>query len=102
MHVGEQLQKQLDLADQWIVALGTGSARQRVAQLILILSASYADKDGAFNLLSGEDMAAMISTSVETVSRIIAELKRQKIIYKNEEKLYNCDADALRKLSQHD
>ena len=102
VHVGEQLQKQLDLADQWIVALGTGSAQQRMAQLILILSASYADKDGAFNLLSGEDMAAMISTSVETVSRIIAELKRQKIIYKNEEKLYNCDADALRKLSQHD
>ena len=102
VHVGEQLQKQLDLADQWIVALGTGSARQRVAQLILILSASYAEKDGAFHLLSGEDMAAMIGTSVETVSRIIADFKRQKIIYKNEDNLYNCDTDALQKSKQHD
>jgi len=102
VHVGEQLQKQLDLADQWIVALGTGSARQRVAQLILVLSECYADKNGAFILLSGEDMAAMIGISVETVSRIIAEFKRQKIIYKNEDKLYNCDADALRKFDQHD
>ena len=100
--VGEQLQKQLDLADQWIVALGTGTAQQRVAHLILVLSECYADKDGAFILLSGEDMAAMIGTSVETVSRIIAEFKRQKIIYKNENNLYNCDADELRKFGQHD
>ena len=35
--VGKQLQEQLDLADQWIVALGAGTARQRVAQLLLVL-----------------------------------------------------------------
>lgn len=102
VHVGEQLQNQLDLADQWIVALGTGSARQRVAQLVLVLSECYADKDGAFILLSGEDMAAMIGTSVETVSRIIAEFKRKKIIYKNQENLFSCDADALHEITRND
>lgn len=102
VQVGEQLQKQLDLADQWIVALGTGSARQRVAQLILVLSECYADKDGAFILLSGEDMAAMIGTSVETVSRIIAEFKRKKIIYKNQENLFSCDTDVLHEITRND
>lgn len=102
VHVGEQLQKQLDLADQWIVALGTGTAKQRVAQLVLVMSECYADENGAFTLLSGEDMAAMIGTSVETVSRIIAEFKRQKILYKNEENFYMCDVDALQKLTHND
>ncbi|MBE9568933.1 MAG: Crp/Fnr family transcriptional regulator, partial [Proteobacteria bacterium] len=67
--VGEQLQDQLDLADQWIVALGAGTAKQRVAQLLLVLDKYFTDKNDAFVMLSGEDMAAMIGISVETVSR---------------------------------
>lgn len=98
IHVGEQLQSQLDLADQWIVALGTGTAKQRTAQLIRVLSERYADEKNAFTLPSGEDMAAMIGIAVETVSRIIAEFKRQKILYRNEDNLFMCDADALQKI----
>ena len=47
-HIGTQLQDQLDLADQWIVALGTGSAKQRVAQLLLVLNEFFSDENGAF------------------------------------------------------
>jgi CRP/FNR family transcriptional regulator len=100
--VSQQLQDQLDLADQWIVALGTGSAKLRVAQLILVLHNLYADKNDAFILLNREDMAAMIGIAIETASRMIAEFKRQKILYKTKDKLYTCDVAALQKISQLD
>jgi CRP-like cAMP-binding protein len=100
-HVGQQLQDQLDLADEWIVALGTGTARQRVAQLVLVLNEFFADENGAFILLSREDMAAMIGIAVETVSRMIAEFKRQKILNKIRSNLYTCDAVALENISKY-
>ncbi|MBE9559723.1 MAG: Crp/Fnr family transcriptional regulator [Proteobacteria bacterium] len=100
--VGEQLQEQLDLADQWIIALGAGTAKQRVAQLLLVLDKFFADKNDAFMMPSGEDMAAMIGIAVETVSRTIAEFKRRKLLYKTEGKLYTCNVPALQELSlQH-
>lgn len=98
--VREQLQEQLNLADQWIVALGTGIAKQRVAQLLLILNEFFANKDGAFLLLNREDMAAMIGIAIETVSRMIAEFKRLNILYKTKNNLYMCDVAALREITR--
>lgn len=101
-HIGTQLQDQLDLADQWIVALGTGSAKQRVAQLLLVLNEFFSDENGAFILLNREDMAAMIGITIETVSRMIAEFKRKNILYKDKDNLYMCDVAALQEITQHD
>ena len=98
-NVGQQLQKQLNLADQWIVTLGAGTARQRIANLLLILHEYFAEEDGSFTLLSREDMAAMIGTAVETVSRVIAEFKRLKIIYKTKDKFYTCNISALQEFT---
>jgi CRP-like cAMP-binding protein len=99
--VGQQLQNQLDLADQWIVALGTGTARQRVAQLILVMDEFFANENDAFILLNREDMAAMIGIAVETVSRMIAEFKRQKILHRVKDNLYTCNVTALQKISKY-
>ncbi len=100
--VGGQLQEQLDLADQWIVALGAGTAKQRVAKLLLVLDQFFADKNDAFIMLSGEDMAAIIGIAVETVSRMIAEFKRQKILHITSDKRYTCNVSALQALTlQH-
>ena len=100
MNVSKLLQDQLDLADQWIVALGTGTARQRVAQLLLVLDEFFAEEDGTFILLNREDMAAMIGIAVETVSRMIADFKRQKILYRVKDNYYQCDTDALHEISR--
>lgn len=97
--VGEQLQDQLDQADQWIVALGVGTAKQRVAQLLLLLDKFFADKNDTFIMLSGEEMAALIGISTETVSRIMAEFKRHKILHKTDDKRYTCNATALQELT---
>jgi len=99
-HVGQQLQEQLDLADQWIVALSTGTAKQRVAQLLLIMDEFFADDNGAFILLNREDMAAMIGIAVETVSRMIAKFKRQKILYRYKDNLFMCNVTALQQITR--
>jgi len=101
-HVGKQLQDQLDLADQWIVSLGTGSAKQRVAQLLLILNEFFSDENCAFILLNREDMAAMVGITVETVSRMTAEFKRQNILHRAKDNLYTCDIAALQEITQHE
>ena len=98
--VGQQLQEQLDLADQWIVTLGTGTAKQRVAHLLLILNDFFADKNNDFILLNRDDMAAMIGITTETVSRIIAEFKRENILRKTEDKLATCDIAALQQITR--
>lgn len=101
--ISHQLQNQLDLADQWIVALGTGTARQRVAHLLLLLDGFFADENGAFTLINREDMAAVIGTTVETVSRMIAEFKRQNILckYKSKNSLYTCNTSMLNAITLH-
>jgi len=100
--VALNLQEQLDLADQWIVTLGAGTAKQRVAQLILFLHKNYPDKNGNFIMLNGEDMAAMLGIATETVSRVIAEFKRQKLLLKTHGKLYSHDDAGLREIAGPD
>lgn len=97
--VRQHLQEQLDLADQWIVTLGAGTAKQRVAQLLLFLGECFADEEGAFILISREDMSSMIGIALETISRTVAEFKRQKILYKNANNLYMSDSAALRNIA---
>lgn len=98
--VSHQLQNQLDIADHWIVALSTGTARQRVAQLVMILEKFYSEENGAFILLNREDMAAMTGIAVETVSRMIAEFKRQKVLYRYRDNYYMCNVSALEQISR--
>jgi len=100
--IRQQLQKQLDLADQWAFSLGTGSVKQRVAQLILILEEFFADESGAFTLLQREDMSAMIAISDQTISREVAELKRLNLLIKSKSRdnLYTCNTAELQKRAQ--
>ena len=100
-HVGQQLQEQLNLADQWIVALSTGTAKQRAAQLLLILDEFFTDENDAFILLNREDMAAMIGIAVETVSSVIAEFKRRKILYRYKDNRFQCNVAALQSITRN-
>ena len=98
--VREHLQDHLDRADQWIIALGAGPARERVAHLLLMLGGFSTDPSGDITLLGREDMAAIVGTSVETVSRIIAEFKRGHFLYRVSEDLYRCDMEALQAIAR--
>ena len=94
--IRKRLQEQLDRADAWIVSMGTGPAKERVANLLLMLSEICGDRNGDIEMLHRDDMAAIVGTSTETVSRIIAELKRRRLVYKVATHLYRLDAGALK------
>jgi CRP-like cAMP-binding protein len=95
-----RLQEHLDRADEWILTLGTGPARQRVAHLLLFLHRYSCDANNDIELLAGDDMAAIVSTSVETVSRIIADMKRRRLLTKVASHLYRCDVEALEAITR--
>jgi len=98
--VRDRLQEHLDRADEWIVTLGTGPARERVVHLLLMMIDFSKDPNGDIELLGREDMAAIVGTTVETVSRIIADLKRRRLLYKvTADNLYRCDIDSLRAIA---
>jgi len=95
-----RLQEDLDRADQWILTLGSGPARKRIANLLLLMIEYGNDPHHVIELLGREDMAAMIGTSIETASRITAELKRRGILRKTGPHRFHCDVAALEAITR--
>lgn len=94
----ERWQRALTEADAWITELSTGSARQRIARLLLRLLC-----DGAGNaceLFGREDMGAMLGVTTETASRVIAELKRQGVLVETEPNRFLADLLELRRIAE--
>lgn len=96
--VRKELQMHIDRADHWIRHLNTGKARSRIAELILLLVDIAADRNGDVELVSRDDMASIVGVTKETASRVIAEFKRHKLIYKVAVNRYRVSADQLRDL----
>ena len=71
-------QDALSSADAWLTELSTGAAKYRVYRLLLWI-AQHAERD-VFYMPSREDIGAMLGLTTETVSRIIATLRREKVI----------------------
>jgi len=87
----------LDEADRWVTELSTGTSKQRVARLLLMLS-----QGGIANtcsLFSREDMGAMLGITTETASRTIAEFKRKNLIVKTTPTEYQFDIPKLEDIS---
>ena len=83
-------------ADDWIAHIVTGPARSRVARLVLHLAEPAADGDGEVAILpTREDMAAMLSTTLETASRIVAEFRRNGLLIPAKGRLVMIDRPAL-------
>ncbi|MCP5159502.1 MAG: Crp/Fnr family transcriptional regulator [Gammaproteobacteria bacterium] len=71
-------QRALAEADRWLAEFSTGTARQRVARLLLWLT--EATPGQPVPLFGREDLGAMLGLTTETVSRTIAELRRTGLI----------------------
>lgn len=74
----QRWQKALSGADSWITKLSTGSARQRVARLLLLMDQT--STDDSFFLPSRDDMGAMLGITTESASKATAEFKRQGLL----------------------
>lgn len=89
-------QQALTEADSWLTELATGTARARVARLLLRLSAG---REEPFRLLGREDIGAMLGLTPETVSRTIAELRRQGCLHELRSNVFTVDEPALRQIA---
>ena len=90
-------QHALNEADTWVTQLSTGSSRQRVARLLLLLVRG--NPSNTCSLFSREDVGAMLGITTETASRTIAEFKRQRLIVETTSNVYLCDIDKLDDIS---
>ncbi len=88
----------LSEADSWLTAFSTGTARQRVARLILKLCSL--EHGQISQLFSREDMGAMLGITTETASRIIAEFKRKGLLQEQAGQCMACDIGALELLAE--
>lgn len=83
--------------DTWLTELATGSAKSRVARLMLRLADK--DSDAMCFLPTREDMGAMMGVSTETVSRITAEYNRDGLLSKVAKNRARIDRDALERIA---
>jgi len=100
----ESLHGQIRQADVWITEFSTGRIKSRVARLILYLE-SIEDGlgDGEVELLTCQDMGEVLGVTPESVSRIVAELKRDgvlKAIPVERGERFRCDRERLRALGR--
>jgi len=91
-------QRALSEADAWLTELSTGSARQRVARLLLRLVRN--EESAECELFSREDMGAMLGITTETTSRTIAEFKRQSLLVETSPNRFLLDIRNLERIAE--
>jgi len=91
-------------AYRWITDFSTGSLRGRVARLLSFLSEFETDTaNGQLQLLTCEEMGSILGVTTESVSRTLAEFKRQNIIVHPDGVsmgVYRADLDQLRVIGE--
>jgi CRP-like cAMP-binding protein len=91
-------QRALKDADDWITQLSTGSAKQRVARLLLRLVRD--EPASECELFGREDMGAMLGITTETASRTVAEFKRQSLLMEVRPNRFLLDVPNLRLIAE--
>jgi len=91
-------QHALSEADAWLTELSTGSARQRVARLLLRL---VRDRESSeCNLFGREDMGAMLGITTETASRTIASFRRESLLVESGPNRFLLDIPNLTRIAE--
>lgn len=90
-------QRAVGETDSWLTELATGSARSRVARLLLRLR--NGDGQSICFLPTREDMGAMMGVSTETVSRITAEFNRDGLLKKTARNRARIEYEELRAIA---
>ncbi len=97
----------LEIADTWITEFSTGPIRGRVARLLAYLATLRHSGDGGrVQLLTCEEMGSILGVTPESVSRILAHFKRQRILARSDEReaneLYRADVERLRTIGDEE
>ena len=97
----ERWQQQFELAERWMLELTIGTVRQRLARLLLMLD-QIGHTHGEIRLLNNNDSAGILATTIETVSRNIAEFKRKGAIVKVAPAVYTLNRELLEQFATQD
>lgn len=89
----------LQHADEWLTFLSTGTARARMARLFLYLKGDSCET--VCQLFGREEVAAILGITSETSSRLIAELKRERIIIPLTGNRFGCDLQKLEEIASN-
>jgi CRP-like cAMP-binding protein len=102
----ERWHNYLQEADTWITEFSTGPVRGRLARLLGFLADFEPGAvDGQVRLLTCEEMGSILGVTSESVSRILAEFKRQHLLARNDQEsneLYQADVDRLRDIAEEE
>jgi len=80
----DEWHKQLEAANRVIVDFSTGSVHDRVSRVLIALAECSMRRGSAeIEMLSVEDISALTSVARESISRVMADLKRQKLLQKS-------------------
>ncbi|HYH19966.1 MAG TPA: Crp/Fnr family transcriptional regulator [Azospirillum sp.] len=91
-------QTSIDRADELLVEFGLGSARSRVARLLLLLGEE--GPDAQCELFGRGDVGAILNLTPETVSRVITEFKQTAAITQLDVNRYRCDRPTLARVAE--
>ena len=94
----QRWQRALSEADAWLTELSTGSARQRIARLLLRLV--HDTHSSECELFSREDIGAMLGITTETSSRAIAAFKRKSLLMETEPNRFLVDVPNLKRIAE--
>ena len=92
-------QHSVDQADEWLTFLSTGTARARVARLLLYLNSGSCEP--TCQLFGREDVAAILGITSETASRLFAEFRRDKIIIARSSNRFQCNVPRLEQIASN-
>jgi CRP/FNR family transcriptional regulator, anaerobic regulatory protein len=89
-------QDALTTSDTWLTKFSTGRSRYRVARLLIWL-AETCDKD-KFILPGRKDIGKILALTIETVSRLIAEMRRDGLLKLHKDSYATANVEALKKI----
>ena len=72
---------QLTASDRWLADFSTGNVKSRIARLLEFLAnLKFGEASTTVDLLTVADMADILGVTAESVSRVLAEFKRMRIL----------------------
>ncbi len=99
----ERWHEYLREADMWITQFSTGPIPGRVARLLSFLSDFQPESaDGQLWLLTCDEIGSILGVTGESVSRVLADFKRQHILTANDSganEIYDADVNRLRDIA---
>ena len=92
----KQWQQQLSEANNWLSHFFTGTIKQRFCRFLIMQQQLQKMPAGDLYLISNQDIASVLATTVESISRCTTDLRKAGILQRIDKRNYHLDIDAAR------